>query len=137
MQQDDECPICMCAFSANKVFFSCTHAFNKKCIQTYCIGKIKNGEDIRCPVCRNMEIQSGSRDYEYLASRLLSDIDKPTPMENVQVIIQVPSAMVVSSSTRNYKFKISNIGKKKIFFVCSVLAILVILVIILFQLNHE
>lgn len=135
MQQDDGCPICMCAYTENKVFFSCTHAFNKPCIQEYCKGKIKNGQDIQCPVCRNTEILKGSRDYEYLASRLLPDMNAMRQNEIVQVVVHIPSPMLGSSSNR--RLKIPTISRKKVFFVCSVVVILVILAVILFELNHE
>ena len=52
-RKQEPCPICLEKIAKkDRVETTCGHSFHKKCLQGWCIQKVKEDEDCFCPVCK-------------------------------------------------------------------------------------
>lgn len=139
----------MDGFNNDRVCLSCTHPYHKQCLQEHFKAAISQRKDIECPVCRNIEMPKGSNDYIYLARKFCIDCDmprqSPAPVRvrpaEVQVVIHSPTAnrSISSTNTSATELTIKNkkARQKKIFWICTIICILIIIGIILFQFHYQ
>ena len=137
----------MDGFNNDRVCLSCTHPYHKQCLQEYFKTTISQRKDIECPICRNIEIPKGSNDYIYLARKFCIDCDmpgqSPAPVRvrpaEVQIVIHSPTATNSISNTDARELTINNKKalQKKMFWTCSIICILIIIGIILFQFHYQ
>jgi hypothetical protein len=74
---EHKCPICLENYNRKSVQLKCHHFLNEKCYKKLLRRANKNKTDLRCPICRSIEISMVRKSMEPIPEHLIVFISEP------------------------------------------------------------